>query len=264
MAEIRSSPSASPDAAELVIVGCAEGDVTDGRASAKLAAFGDAAAMGSVIARHAFKGSKGSSVTISPSLVLVGLGKDGVDSRGFGKTIAATAKANKVDSVAVAVTVDASSVNAAELSHGILTGAYESTRFKTKKDDAPEPFALKTVDLLFGADAAGIAAGSAMAKGVFVTKYLVEAPPNVCTPTHMAEAAEHISKISDRMSLTVHEKEFCEKEGMGLPHRLSPSCSHITLRVLPKKPRVFSEGSPGASTSTLMGRRGPKAACPSG
>ena len=216
VAEIRSSPSASPDAAELVIVGCAEGDVTDGKPSAKLAAFGDAAAMGSVIARHAFKGSKGSSVTISPSLVLVGLGKDGVDSRGFGKTIAATAKANKVDSVAVAVTVDASSVNAAELSHGILTGAYESTRFKTKKDDAPEPFALKTVDLLFGADAAGIAAGSAMAKGVFVTKYLVEAPPNVCTPTHMAEAAEHISKISDRMSLTVHEKEFCEKEGMGL------------------------------------------------
>ena len=27
---------------------------------------------------------------------------------------------------------------------------------------------------------------------------------------------------------------------------------------------VGSEGSPGASTSTLMGRRGPKAACPSG
>jgi uncharacterized Zn-binding protein involved in type VI secretion len=52
--------------------------------------------------------------------------------------------------------------------------------------------------------------------------------------------------------------------GVGLPHRLSPSCSHITLRVLPKKPRVFSEGSPGASTSTLMDRRGPKAACPSG
>ena len=32
----------------------------------------------------------------------------------------------------------------------------------------------------------------------------------------------------------------------------------------PKKTRVFSEGSPGASTSTLMDRRGPKAACPSG
>ena len=32
----------------------------------------------------------------------------------------------------------------------------------------------------------------------------------------------------------------------------------------PKKTRVFSAGSPGASTSTLMDRRGPKAACPSG
>ena len=217
MAEIRSSPSASPtENSDLVIVGCGEADVAEGKPSSTLAAFGDAAAMATVIARHAFKGSKGSSVTVSPSLVLVGLGKDAVDSRGFGKAIAATAKANKVDSVSVAVTIDASSINAAELSHGILTGAYESTRFKTKKEDAPEPFALKAVDLLFSADDAGIAAGSAMAKGVFVTKYLVEAPPNVCTPTHMAEAAEHISKISDRMSLTVHEKEFCEKEGMGL------------------------------------------------
>ena len=27
-----------------------------------------------------------------------------------------------------------------------------------------------------------------------ITRYLVEAPPNVCTPTHLAEAAEYIAK----------------------------------------------------------------------
>lgn len=216
MAEIRSSPSAPPADANLVIVGCTDTDITDGSPSAALSAFGSAVDIATVVARHGFKGSKGSSVTVSPNLVLVGLGKDDVDSRAFGKTIAATAKTNRVDSVAVAVTEAASAIDAAELSHGILTGAYESTRFKTKKEDAPEPFVLKSVDLLFDADDKAIARGTAMSKGVFVTKYLVEAPPNVCTPTHMAEAAAHISKISDRMSLTVHEKEFCEKEGMGL------------------------------------------------
>ena len=236
VAEIRSSPSAAPGDADLVIVGCAEGDVADGKPSAALAAFGNPSDLATVIGRHAFKGAKGSSVTISPSLVLVGLGKDSFDSRGLGKAIASTAKTNKVDNVAVAVTVDAASINAGELSHGILTGAYESTRFKTKKEDAPEPFALKSVNLLFDADAAGIAAGSAMAKGVFLTKYLVEAPPNVCTPTHMAECAAHISSISDRMSLTIHEKEFCEKEGMGLYLGVTecsaeaPKFIHLTYR----------------------------------
>ena len=216
VADIRSSTASAPTSG-LVVVACTEGDVADGSPSGALAAF-DTGDITTLVARHAFKAAKGSSVTIGPNLVLVGLGsgKDAIDSRALGKSVATIAKTNKCDTVSLAVTIDAVSINAGELSHGILTGAYESTRFKTKKDDAPEPFALTAVDLLFKADAAAISAGSALAKGVFLTKYLVEAPPNVCTPTHMAECAAHISSISDRMSLTVHEKQFCEEEGMGL------------------------------------------------
>ena len=50
-----------------------------------------------------------------------------------------------------------------------------------------------------------------------VCRYLVEAPPNVCTPTHLAQAAARIAEsASDVMALEVLEKEECEKLGMGL------------------------------------------------
>lgn len=41
------------------------------------------------------------------------------------------------------------------------------------------------VDLLFGGDAAAAAIqrGQALALGALLARYLVEAPPNVCTPT---------------------------------------------------------------------------------
>jgi leucyl aminopeptidase len=41
------------------------------------------------------------------------------------------------------------------------------------------------VELLFGGDdaAAAVERGRALALGALLTRYLVEAPPNVCTPT---------------------------------------------------------------------------------
>jgi leucyl aminopeptidase len=49
-----------------------------------------------------------------------------------------------------------------------------------------------------------------------LTRFLVEAPPNVCTPTHLAEAAAMIAAGAPGvMKLEVLEKEDCEKLGMG-------------------------------------------------
>jgi leucyl aminopeptidase len=48
------------------------------------------------------------------------------------------------------------------------------------------------------------------------SRYLVEAPPNICTPTHLANAAAKIAEgASDVMTLEVLEKEDCEKFKMG-------------------------------------------------
>lgn len=47
-------------------------------------------------------------------------------------------------------------------------------------------------------------------------RYLVEAPPNICTPTHLANAAAKIAEgAADVMKLEVLEKEDCEKLNMG-------------------------------------------------
>lgn len=47
-------------------------------------------------------------------------------------------------------------------------------------------------------------------------RYLVEAPANVCTPSHLAAAAGTIADAAkDVMQLEVVEKEDCEKLKMG-------------------------------------------------
>lgn len=47
-------------------------------------------------------------------------------------------------------------------------------------------------------------------------RYLVEAPPNICTPSHLAAAAAAIAESSSGvMELEVLEKEDCEKLKMG-------------------------------------------------
>ena len=63
----------------------------------------------------------------------------------------------------------------------MINGGYEPTRFKSKPTLSP----LESVELLVG-DGADVAAaterGVALAHGAMLTRYLVEAPPNVCTP----------------------------------------------------------------------------------
>jgi leucyl aminopeptidase len=45
---------------------------------------------------------------------------------------------------------------------------------------------------------------------------VVAAPPNVCTPTHLALTAQQIAaEFPDVMSCKILEKEECEKLGMG-------------------------------------------------
>jgi leucyl aminopeptidase len=60
----------------------------------------------------------------------------------------------------------------------------------------------------------GIAAGQAVAAGVTLTRDLVNLPPNICTPLHMAEVAE---QIAERVGLRikVFGPEQMEALGMG-------------------------------------------------
>ena len=51
---------------------------------------------------------------------------------------------------------------------------------------------------------------------LLLCRYLVEAPPNICTPTHIARAAQAIAdSASDVMTCQILEKADCEAMGMG-------------------------------------------------
>lgn len=142
----------------------------------------------------------------------------------LGGAIASAVKGSKTKSVGVTiadaglVSEDTKIAAAGKIANGLLNGAYEPTRFKSKT----APTHLNSVDMLFLSSNSAAAANAAitrsvsLAKGALFTRYLVEAPPNVCTPTYLADAAAHIASASGgTMSLTVLEKEDCEKLGMG-------------------------------------------------
>ena len=98
---------------------------------------------------------------------------------------------------------------------GAYLGAFEDKRFKSE----PEKDTLERVTVVApaGADvAASLAAAKASAAGVALTRQLVAAPPNVVTPTGLAEVAAAIAaEFPETMSLRVLEKSECEAAGMG-------------------------------------------------
>lgn len=166
-------------------------------------------------------------------VALVGLGKQdkvAVNSewgssvfQTLGSHVAVLAKAHKFRRAALGFlqplpgSVDARIV-LEKVATGGLLGGYETTRFKSKKKDLTKLEVLEV--LLPSLQPADVEAAVRKAKGVtqgtLLTKYLVEAPPNVCTPTHIADAAAHIARSApDVFTLEVLEKEQCRALGMG-------------------------------------------------
>lgn len=88
----------------------------------------------------------------------------------------------------------------------------------------------------------------------FEPRYLVETPPNLCTPTYLATAAKEIAdKAPDVMSLRVLEKEECEALGMGCYLAVS-ACSAQPPKFihLAYKPQGALPFSPLASPLNMM------------
>ena len=142
----------------------------------------------------------------------------------LGGAVRAACKGQPIASVGVvaagapALDAAAAARAAGALTAGVCQSAYESTRFKTKDVKAPQ---LKEVEYLSvfpdpAAVAGAVQRAVDLSQGALLTRYLVEAPPNVCTPAHLADAAAAVAAdFPETMSLTVLEKEDCEKLGMG-------------------------------------------------
>jgi leucyl aminopeptidase len=87
------------------------------------------------------------------------------------------------------------------------------------KADPPSRFARLALGFKAGTNAsavrAGINVGSAVAAGSDLARDLGNRPANVCTPSHLADAARDIAKRYERMEIKVLDEADIRKLGMG-------------------------------------------------
>jgi leucyl aminopeptidase len=100
---------------------------------------------------------------------------------------------------------------------GSLLGLYEYRGQKTNEPPQPLP---QSVELMVfnkqdvPAAQRGADAGGAIAAGVTLTRDLVNLPPNICTPAHMAEVASEVAEEAG-LRIEVLDREQMEALNMG-------------------------------------------------
>jgi leucyl aminopeptidase len=112
----------------------------------------------------------------------------------------------------------------------IREAGYRFERFKTKKDDAPSDPKAKSakpsaegishVEMLLPGDMRPTEApkviedAQALANGLQLTKDLANLPPNICTPTYLANTAKTLAR-EQRLKVEVLDRAAMEKLGMN-------------------------------------------------
>ncbi|CAG0985025.1 leucyl aminopeptidase [Methylophilaceae bacterium] len=180
--------------------------------------------IGSTLMLHGVPG------TASDRLLLVGLGKEReFDARTYRKAVSASIKALKGTGAATAASYLAelpvkkhdAAWKVAHFAEVAMDVVYKFDRMKGKqhKDDKAAARALKKVVINLPREAlkageAGLRQGLAIAAGVSLAKDLGNLPPNVCTPTYLAEQAQALAKSSG-LQVQVLDRPDMEKLGMG-------------------------------------------------
>jgi len=105
---------------------------------------------------------------------------------------------------------------ATEIAHAVI---YRFEETKSKKDTTPRP--LRKLSYLTSGRSDSKAAekaiqhGSAIAAGSALAKDLGNLPPNICTPTYLAEQARAIARGQRNLKVSVLDQKQMEKLGMG-------------------------------------------------
>ncbi|MDP1523832.1 leucyl aminopeptidase [Methylotenera sp.] len=168
----------------------------------------------------------------SERMLLVGLGKESEFSeKQYCKAIRASVKALSNGGASKAATFLAelpvkqlsAKRKVALMAETTLDAAYRFDAIKRKKDESKKEEAKKGIATLYINVAlasevkeakAGLADGLALASGVSFAKDLGNLPPNVCTPTYLAEQAQTLGKKHD-FKVKILEREELKKLGMG-------------------------------------------------
>ena len=165
-------------------------------------------------------------------VLLVGLGKKAeFGAKQYGKAVRASVKALGAISADEVLTTLAELPVAgvdvrkkvAQLVETALDASYRFEAIKRKPDATEEKVAKKgikklAVQITLATDVAaaesGLRDGKAIGAGVSLTKDLGNLPPNVCTPTYLAEQAQTMAKTYG-FTVEVLEREAMQKLGMG-------------------------------------------------
>lgn len=91
---------------------------------------------------------------------------------------------------------------------------YQFDEFKSKKADA-----ISLQEIIFNTDDAqakqAITEAQAIANGVKAARNIANMPPNICTPSYLAEQAKNLAETSTALSLDVIDEEDMAKLGMN-------------------------------------------------
>ena len=164
----------------------------------------------------------------SDRLLLVGLGKESdFAEKQYAKAVRASIKALEKSGALDATTflaqlpVKALSVQrkVAYLSEAALDASYKFAAIKRKEEKtSPKKGIAKLTINVTASDVSsaetGLANGQALAAGVSLAKDLGNLPPNVCTPTYLAEQALALGK-THQFKVEVLEHDALKKLGMG-------------------------------------------------
>jgi len=180
-----------------------------------------------------FRGKKGEVVVVYPHkeiaakrVIIVGLGKrEAFDVEGVRQASAVAIKravdinAKNVATIVHGAGIDGFPVNlsAQATTEGALLALY---RFTASKQDHEEERKLESIRIVEADESKisdikeGVRIAEAVVSGVYLTRDLVNMPPNVATPTKLADVAEEIANTYN-MNLLVGDREWAAAHQMG-------------------------------------------------
>ena len=159
-------------------------------------------------------------------IVLVGLGEQ---SKYSAKTHAQAEssfaryciQANLKEAVSALTTIDCDATTLRQRSNAAAQAVVSSTyRFDATLSKKADPIALKKIAVWVARTQSteakeGLREGAAVATGSNFTRLLADLPPNICTPTYLAEEAKKLAKQYPTMKVEVLQRKHMEALKMG-------------------------------------------------
>ena len=221
-----SSARAEAVKADAVAVGVfADGELTAGAKAIDKAARG---AIRSTVASGDMTGKRGTLVTLrglagvaAPRVLLVGLGaRDDFGERAYADAVRAAVRGCPgVNTIAVAATDwsvkgrDAE-WQARQFAIAARETVFRSDELKSKKEDSNGPARALLLHSAGAGAERGLRQGTAVANGMALTKRLGNLPPNICTPSFLADEARKLAK-EWKLGVEVLETKQLEALKMG-------------------------------------------------